>query len=384
MNTGRTLVATLALVLSLACTGRGPDPLIDEAREAMVAGRPEKAAQALQRLERHRPPTPGDRLMRADVAQARQRPDEALAELAAIPDGLPESPQARLMEGRIEVRRQRLRPAEAALRKAVDQAPDLVQAHRELIYVFGQQVRRGALVAQIEALANVASLEHDDVWLWCMAPDLLGWIPQESVEVLRGFLRADPEDRWSRLALADQLRRSSRYDEAKQVLEALPEEDVEARVVRARVALDLGDLETAEGLVRQGPTDLADLARVRGRLALARRDAPAAIAAYRAAEAADPGHRETALGLGQSLRLADDSEAERWLERAAKLDALGTLLEREGTPIGRSDPTLARRLGDAYRELNEVPRARAWYRLAVARDPLDTDAQAALHRLGPD
>jgi tetratricopeptide (TPR) repeat protein len=381
---GKIGLTGLGLAIAWLAAGCSPDPqaLIDRAQAAMEANRPDEAAEALERLAEVRQPTTSDRLMRADVARTRDRLDEALAELDQIPDDDPKAPVSWLMRGQIEIRRQRLRPAEAALRRVLERFPDQVQARRELIFIVGQQMRRGELIGQVETLARLVPLTYDDVWLWCMAPDLLGWVPEENIGVLEAFLKADPADRWTRLALADQFRRMSRYDDAEATLAPLPDTDLDARVIRARLAFDRGDLDTAERLVKEGPSTQSDLARLRGRLALARRDAPAAIAAYRAAEAADPGHRETAYGLGQALRLTGNPEADHWLETARQLDELGSLLERAGTPPGRADADLPRRLGAAYEALGRLPQARAWYRLAIARDPLDTEAQQALHRLG--
>jgi hypothetical protein len=57
--------------------------------------------------------------------------------------------------------------------------------------------------------------------------------------------------------------------------------DPDAQVVRARLAIDRGDLASAEAIVAHGPADHAELAELRGQLALARRDGPAATAQFR-------------------------------------------------------------------------------------------------------
>ena len=41
------------------------------------------------------------------------------------------------------------------------------------------------------------------------------------------------------------------------------------------------------------------------------------------------------------------------------------------------------RLGAACEAAGRLGEARAWYRLAIARDPLDEASQRALYRLGP-
>jgi hypothetical protein len=47
----------------------------------------------------------------------------------------------------------------------------------------------------------------------------------------------------------------------------------------------------------------------------------------------------------------------------------------------RDDPALVLALGSACEKAHLYPVARAWYNLAVERDPLDPDAQKALFRL---
>ena len=67
------------------------------------------------------------------------------------------------------------------------------------------------------------------------------------------FIQADPEDRWSRLALADNYRRMSRLDEVEGVLAPLPASDPQARVIRVMLALDRHQEDKAEELLNTGP-----------------------------------------------------------------------------------------------------------------------------------
>jgi hypothetical protein len=45
---------------------------------------------------------------------------------------------------------------------------------------------------------------------------------------------------------------------------------------------------------------------------------------------------------------------------------------------------LLRALGAACEKIHRLPEARAWYRLAIDANPLDTEAQKALFRLQKD
>jgi hypothetical protein len=49
--------------------------------------------------------------------------------------------------------------------------------------------------------------------------------------------------------------------------------------------------------------------------------------------------------------------------------------------MGPSDCKLPARLGAACEAAGRLAEARAWFRLAIARDPLDTGSQHALFRL---
>ena len=90
---------------------------------------------------------------------------------------------------------------------------------------------------------------------------------------LERYIEADPDDRWSRLALAENYRRMGRSDEALRALAGLPRAEPEVIDLLARIELDRQDVEKAERLVATGPVDNPLLARLRGRLALARGDA---------------------------------------------------------------------------------------------------------------
>ena len=85
---------------------------------------------------------------------------------------------------------------------------------------------------------------------------------------LERYIEADPDDRWSRLALAENYRRMGRSDDALAALAGLPRDEPEVIDMLARIELDRQDVNKAEQLVATGPVDDPLLARLRGRLAL--------------------------------------------------------------------------------------------------------------------
>ena len=64
------------------------------------------------------------------------------------------------------------------------------------------------------------------------------WDPGEAVESLARYVAADPSDRSSRLALAENYRRMDRFDDAKSILAPLPDDDPRKIELLARMALD--------------------------------------------------------------------------------------------------------------------------------------------------
>jgi tetratricopeptide (TPR) repeat protein len=359
-------------------TGAGPDQIRQAAEADLRAGRYKQAGAALARIHDL---TPRDYFLKAQVARGLRHPDQALAELAKIPDHHPAGPRARLLAGQIELRRDRIRLAKTALQAALALDSTLVQAHRELIFIDGILLRRREFNEHFQALARLAPMTFDELFSWCLARNIV-WEPYERARVLRRFVAADPDDRWSRAALAETLRQIGRTDEAMSMLAVLSESDPDARAVRARIALDRGDDRAAEAILAGGPADHAELALLRGQFALAHGDGPAAVRHFRAAYGALPDDRDTAFGLGTALALVRDHAAAAPLLRDAKAyDTLGALLTRAANRANRKDAALMRALGAACEAVRRLPEARGWYNLAVQTNPIDSTAQQALYRL---
>jgi tetratricopeptide (TPR) repeat protein len=361
--------------------GGDPERIRREIEADVRSGRFEHAAALLAKL---REPTARDYLLKAQVSRSAGRADEALAALARIPNSDPTAAQARLLEGQVELRRDRARLAEKSLLEALKLDPTLVQAHRELLYIYATLLRRRELDEHFQALERLAPMTFDNVFHWCLTRNTV-WEPHERAQDLKKFVAADPEDRWSRVALAETLRQTGQRDEATKLLANLADSDPDARAVRARIALDRGDDRAVETILAEGPADHPELARLRGWFALSRRDGPAAVRHFRAAYAAEPDDRNTVFGLGTALALVGDrSAAAPFLRDSKAYDTLGALITRAANPANHNDTALMRALGAACEAVHHRPEARAWFKLAVQANPLDEDAQKALYRLSPD
>jgi predicted Zn-dependent protease len=374
----------LGSVLALAIRwARRPDPdgLFLRADAAYKAGRHAEADAVLHRLERLRPPSGLDRLLRAEVAAALDRSEDALVEFAAIPDDHPLAPVARLRTGQVQIRRGLTRPAEAAFLASLRLLPRAVQPRKELVFIYNIQHRQAELDAALSALLDLDGLDYQYVLHWTRTRNTV-WNPKGDLASLEKFAEADPDDHWSRLALVEALRRLDRIDDAERALARLPISDPRVRTEHVLIAMDRSDFPTAESLLADGPKDDPQLARLRGQLALRRRDAAAAEEHFRIALAADPIERVALSGLATALEmLGRTAEAKRYLQAARRHDDLWKLVARAATTEGEHDPKLPRQLGVACAAAGRNQEARAWLRLAISRDPLDNESQQALFDL---
>jgi tetratricopeptide (TPR) repeat protein len=360
-----------------------PDEIWKQAEADLENGRSDAVDRALEQLSRLRKPTPLDWFLRGQLAVARHRADEAIDLLSRVPGDHYLAPRARLLAGQTELRRSRVRYAEVLLLAATRLDPKLVQAHRELIYIYGTQLRRTELNAEFLALSQLSNLTFDNAYHWCLLRSY-SWEPAKMLGGLERYIEADPFDRWSRLALAENYRRMGRSEDALAALAGIPRSQPEVIDLLARIELDRPDAEKAERLVAAGPVDDPLLAQLRGRLALARGDAKSALGHFRIALADDPLARETLFGLMAALEMSGNPKAaEPYRQVAANLDRLNSLVQRAAAlkEQTRKDANLMRQFGAACADLELNELARAWYKLAISADPLDSESQQALYRL---
>jgi tetratricopeptide (TPR) repeat protein len=373
---------TALFVFSRGRAGLDKATLTGQVSEALRARQWARAELLLDRLSVFDPSVPEHPLFRAELAKARGRTDEALAVLADVPDSHPLAARARLLAGQIERERERMRRAEGALLEALRLDRGLTQARRELIYVYGMQARRTDLDAAFRSLAEVGRLSFDDLFLWTVCKQDV-WVNEAIRPDLERYLRADPEDRWSRLALAGVHLRASRADEARAVLRPLESAtDPDVIALRARIALERSREEEAGALLEQGPVGHAVLARLRGELAMRRKDWPTAVTSLRRAVSLDPFSLQSAQSLALALRQTGQAgEAASFGDAAERLRRLAGLLEMARPPRGHLDRTLPARIGAACEAVGQVAEARGWYGLAIQIDPLDARSQRGLFRV---
>jgi tetratricopeptide (TPR) repeat protein len=380
--------ALLALFVLLGLGGTAllarprPDPmrLLLLATAEYEQGLVDRAESLLNERRGRAGPTALDWILRARIAEARVRPDDAVRHLDNVPDSDRLAGQARLLAGQIELDRDSARLAEAALKRAVTLDPSQVVAHRELAYIYAMQHRQVECDGEFRTLAALTDLDYQRAFIWCQnACDI--WNPEEARARLERFLSVDPDDRRSRLALALCHVRSGKPELTEKVLAPLDSTDADALAIRAEIALARGDQAAAETLAASGPADHPQLNLLRGRLELGRHEPESAIEHFRRVLGAIPGNRDALHGMGQALRMRGDHDAAQpYLDQVNRHDALRRLI-LDVHPQQATDPGLFFKLGAACEAIPLPREAATWYRLAIARDPLDAEAQKALARV---
>ncbi|QEH32842.1 hypothetical protein OJF2_13260 [Aquisphaera giovannonii] len=320
-----------------------------------------------------------DRMLRARIARERGRPEEAIAELGRIPDSSAVGAKARLFEGQIEMGLHRARLAERAFLRSLELEPRQVQPYRELISIYTMQQRRKDCDALFRDLVGFAELDHILSYAW--SQNECGLLdPNEAVGILRECVAADPEDRWSRLALATTYLWTHAHDELKDTLAPLPADDPDARAIRVESAMDRGEVEEAERLAGGPPSGSPRLELARAKLSLGRADPRASADAFRRVLEAEPSNREATRCLGLLLHRLGDPEGEAYLKAAALRDELRRTIH-EAIHGDVTDPRLYVRLGTLCESLGLAGQARAWYRLVLGKEPANAEARRAVERL---
>jgi predicted Zn-dependent protease len=371
-----------SVIVAVCCSNRSsPAELAAQTRLALKNRQWSRAEWLLKRLALKRAATSDDIALRAELELGYGRADEAIRILAGTPESDPAAARTRLVAGQIEMSCNRARRAEALFLEALRLDPKLGLARRQLIFLYGMQARRADVNAQFRALAESDSLDFDDVLLWATTLEDK-WVNDLIQPHLERYLAADPEDRLSRLALAAVLLRERRVDACDDLLRSLADSDADARVLRAQLALDRSQIDEARALVAEGPQEHLGLALLRGQFAIQSNDPATAARQFRLAVCLNPTNRRALQGLAVVLNRLGKPEAAAPIQKQTEgWRRLTSLLQQANSLEGREDNTLFAQIAQTCEILGQNALARAWYRLALGRNPLDQEVQRALHRL---
>jgi len=380
------LVLTAILAGSMAVSDRGSSStpaLVAQTRDALRKRQWNRAEALLLRLSNRQLPLADRAALEAELEFGRGRPEEAVRRLASIPEADPAASRARMVAGQVLRRLHQARRAEAHLRDAIRLDPGLLEARKELVLILAAQGRRSEVAEQFQAIAQLRPLAWEEALLWTATLEDI-WINDTIRTELERFVAADPDDRFSRLALAAVNLREGDLERAEHWLDPIAASDPESVVLRARIALERGDLEALQQLIREGPDENAEVCLLRGQLAARLGDPEAAMGHFREALRIDPTRRDALQGLSLALRqLGRSQEAAVYQEQAERWRMLTQRLQQAQGAGGKRDSVLLREIGETCESLARLPEAVSWYRLAIAADPLDAKAQAALKRLEP-
>jgi tetratricopeptide (TPR) repeat protein len=373
-------LATVWRVVSGRASSR-PEDLAARVKAAVKEGRWSQAERLFDRLADQRPLDSDDIFLRAEMELRRGRYDDAVRLLSRIGDSDPHAAQARLAAGQFEKSQNRARRMEVLYRAALRLNPRLIPAHRELIYLYSMQARRGDLNGQYRALSKLQPLDFDDVFFWTFSLEDI-WINDTIRPILERFITADPADHESRLALAAVLFRSGDVDRAEETLGPIPDSDGAGAVLRARIALRRGEIDRLRKILQRGPADQAELAVLRAQLAGRSGDPSEAAREFQLALQLDPTNVEAHQGLALALRLQGRGDEAAGHEKTVEhRRSLRDLLEKAKNAGRGLNQDLFRQLAETCEAIGRSAEARAWYRLALISDPLDPALQQSLYRL---
>jgi tetratricopeptide (TPR) repeat protein len=375
----------LALALLLSRTSRfaeDPELIYEQALALVEAEQFDQAESVMQRLRKSRLPTVLDHGLQARVDIAKGRVDQAIDNLSVIPDDHPLAGWARLRCGQLERSRMRFRKAENWLQETLRIDENSVEARRELVYVYGMQLRRSVLHDQFRKLNRLTTLKAKEIWVWCMVRDLAWWHPEEHIPILERAIGVDAEDYWSRIALAEVLRRQGHTDQAMLMLEQSPVDRIELLAKRLELLLDQQDLEQVQKSLEKIPLNEPNVATLRGRLAMSNGDTKSALKFFELSEEFESGKREVIANLGQALiQAGDQKKGKIYLQKAGQIDKLNNMLLQLEKTIESSGVETWRTLGSTCESADRLAEARAWQSLIIANNPFDQIAQTAVFRI---
>ena len=336
-----------------------PDRLWVEAEKAFLAGRWDLARASLKRLGRVRSRTGLDLMLEAQLAVAEGQPVEAFASLSRIPEDHAIASQGHLLAARLWREQHCLKKAEAELRRALQLKPGLLEARKELIYILGIQARRIEVDTEFHALARLTPLTHHDLFTWALT-HFTHWSP-DIVEDLDGFIKADPDDRYSRLAVVELLldRPGEEVDSyIQRILEPLSEADPDALALRIEFAFNRGHVAEAERLLARAPANHPRTSRIRGEIALRSHDFDSAISCFKGALTGEPYDRVSPMHLAQALQLkGDKAAADVYRNRVERLNKVYNLIIRVRSPNRQNRVSDLAELGKACEEAGLIEEA---------------------------
>ncbi|WP_161602165.1 tetratricopeptide repeat protein [Tautonia marina] len=393
------VVFVIALVIFVSGTwwwwnGR-PERHLDQATRHLQEGRPASARQWLTLPEQTPRTADQARLLRAQIALELDSPSAAVTPLEQIaPDG-PLAAEAAYWKGKVLLAQGNLPFALAWFARSLQERPDHPECLRAMAVA---AYDLGDLETVLRALRDLTRVQPDDHAAWrtlglvrLQMPDAGDRIMEEAADAYRTSLELYPHQPLARLELADVLMRQGHLHEARDQLNACRGRVPEAQHLSllARISWELGDREQTIALLDEAQDqglEHPDLFALRGLIAQAEGRPEDAEPWFDRAIDADLFNFRRYYQRATLLRILGRSEqANADAQRAEELkQALETMSAMNAEAAARpTDPAIRNQLGRLCERLGKVQLAASWYRAALACDPGNQEAAAALAALGP-
>jgi tetratricopeptide (TPR) repeat protein len=360
------------------------DQLLTEARSALDRQDTPLAVTRLDAILRRDPAHGLARLYLGQIARDAGDLDKALSHWAAVDDQPAKTGvMARYFQGTVLMELHRAREAEANLRRSTELNPDYLPPHERLVELYVSHMRRDETRRELSHVGRLRPWKIDELVMYTVAGERVTPV-DEGIGLMRAFLKVDPDDLTSGLALARYFSAGDRTDDALQLLRRLAirfSDDERIAAQEVEELLRKRDLAAVSLVLAKYPlTSRSDVSfwHSYGKYWFEKGDWNKAADCLRVVVARDPENLPAAYQFGTALaRGGHLDQAKSHLARSELLDKL----QREALRIPRRDRRQAGALLpivlETARLLVEVERfaeAAWWYDQAAA---LDSDSVAA-------
>ncbi len=368
----------------------GIDQLLTEAKRALDRGQPAVALARLDALLERDPSHGLARLYRGQLARDAGELDAALAHWEHIPDQpATTGAVARYFEGTLLMELHRRREAEANLHRAAELNPDYLPPHERLVELGVSHMLRDQTRRELSEVGRLRSWTIDELVMYTVAGERVT-PADEGIRLMEEFLKADPDDLVSGLALARYYSAGEREDDALKLLQRLAKRfpnDERIVALEADELLRRGDLAAVHNLLAGcplAPASHLSYWHIYGKYWFETGDWGKAADCLGEVVARDRENLPALYQYGTALaRSGRQEQAAPYLARSELLDQLN----REALRIPRRDSHQSAALPpivlETARLLTEVERfqeAAWWYDQACALDPQNGAARSGRER----
>ena len=339
-----------------------------------------------------------DRLQIAAYFDKIDDPNRAIEHLKKIHDDDKLASLARLNEGRLHFIRTRLATkAEEALKKSVAIDPNRTDSWALLASIYDIQNRLQERDQCYAKLDELSSLNRDQLihWTCRRRPDAA---IREIGELLGAFVKADPTDSISVLALADHLRLQGDFESASRLTEKVVENQsdntilISSQILNAEIAWDSGDLSLTEKIVGEAkvkmdlkyePTLQSRLYRISSLIQISRKNYQRAESDLNQALKNKPLDREINQLMVQVQRFQKQPDlARKYESQLNQIDRLEDLAQKSTASLYRDDKLWIEKIADIAAQSGRDQVAMAWLRQILVKDPLNSEIQKKIYQIG--